>query len=228
MTSDEDNEEELEAKISSRRFGNVADPEYTLQADRLKHLLPVKTGKGQLVSRFVELTEEEVRRPQEDAEEETNRGGPARSPREDLLDRLGREDGAVSAARLYAERAALLTEYKAKIASISGQLLQNPEEKVHKLKDLLSMGRGETEPLVAETVQKLAIASLYTVLLSIIPGYKIRERTEAEKEHQLKKETKQLVEFEEALLRNYRKYLQILESLVPDAKKHGKRRKTTG
>ncbi len=47
------------------------------------------------------------------------------------------------------------------------------------------MAGGGAEALVALTVQKLATVSLLNVFLSILPGYRVRERTEQEKEHKV-------------------------------------------
>lgn len=51
------------------------------------------------------------------------------------------------------------------------------------------------------------------VLLDVIPGYAIREQTAEEKAQKQKKETRNLVNFEESLLRYHLKYLQLCEKL---------------
>ena len=56
------------------------------------------------------------------------------------------------------------------------------------------------------------------VLMDIIPGYRIRPASEMDasetNEQKLKKETKKLFEYEEALLRHYKHALQLLEAVA--------------
>ncbi|VDN36156.1 unnamed protein product [Gongylonema pulchrum] len=66
-------------------------------------------------------------------------------------------------------------------------------------------------PAVREIVMKLASVSVAQVFIDIIPGYAIRARSEEELSQKLKKETKKLFDYEQALLRYYLKYLKHLE-----------------
>lgn len=74
----------------------------------------------------------------------------------------------------------------------------------------LCIGNG-IDVLVRETAQKLAIASLTEVYVSIIPGYYIRTLSETEQQQKMKAETKNVMQFEMILISNYEKFVQILE-----------------
>lgn len=64
---------------------------------------------------------------------------------------------------------------------------------------------------VREEAQLLATSSTTQVLIDIIPGYAIRELTSEEKGQKMKKDTRQLVAFEENLLMHYSNFLKLLE-----------------
>lgn len=122
-----------------------------------------------------------------------------------------------------------MQEFKDTIASHANMLLSNPQVNVNlifnffseisifqivRLRDLYNLCNGEKiHSLVRESVQKLAIASTLQVLLDILPGYAIREQTAEEKAQKQKKETRNLVNYEESLLRYHLKYLQLCEKL---------------
>jgi len=50
--------------------------------------------------------------------------------------------------------------------------------------------------------------------IQIYSGYRIRERTEKEKEVKLSKDVKKLTEYEEGLVQQYKSFLQILENMI--------------
>lgn len=78
----------------------------------------------------------------------------------------------------------------------------------------MSLGQ-RVHPAVREEAQLLSIFNTTQVLIDIIPGYHIRQLTQEEKSQQMKKETRQLVAYEELLLMHYLNFLKVLE-------KHGK------
>ncbi|CAJ0939822.1 unnamed protein product, partial [Mesorhabditis belari] len=112
-----------------------------------------------------------------------------------------------------AKRKELLDVEEQRLASYGRQLLANPQENVFKLRDMLKLCLGEgVHSLVREKIQQLATASMVQVWLDIVPGYHIRPLTDSETGgNKLKKETKKLVTFEEAVLRYYVKFLQFVE-----------------
>ncbi|XP_076856806.1 nucleolar complex protein 3 homolog [Brachyhypopomus gauderio] len=110
-----------------------------------------------------------------------------------------------------------LEERKMHIAALGSAILADPHSSIKKLKELRAM-LMETDPCVAVTVRKLVMLSLLEVFKDIVPSYRIRPLTEAEKATKVKKETQQLREFEEGLVSQYKFYLENLEQTIKDWK----------
>ena len=122
---------------------------------------------------------------------------------------------ALSTVELLHQRHKKIEAIKQTIASMASSLLENPEAKISKLKELRQMLTDNDQDLSScITVRKLVIASLLEVFKDIIPGYKIRQYTEKEKQQSMKKETKEMRKFEDILLSNYRQYLEFLETVI--------------
>lgn len=64
-----------------------------------------------------------------------------------------------------------------------------------------------------ETTTRLAVLSLLAIFQDVIPSYRIRLPTSAEMAVRVSKETKQLWNYERALLTSYQQYLKLLDSL---------------
>ncbi|XP_067226221.1 nucleolar complex protein 3 homolog [Chanodichthys erythropterus] len=178
----------------------------------LIHLLPIKDKSGlipQSMEKPVvpEAEEEEEPKDQDELEiEEEPESGPSLTPQEQLELRTQR-----------------LMEKKLRIASVSSAILADPHANIKKLKELRAM-LMETDPCVAVTVRKLVMVSLMEVFKDIVPAYRIRPLTEAEKATKVKKETQQLREFEEGLVSQYKFYLEDLEQTVKDWKQKKQKR----
>ncbi|KAF1752777.1 hypothetical protein GCK72_019332 [Caenorhabditis remanei] len=191
--SDEDNDMELK----KRKFAGQLEEGH-------EELLPIKLKDGTLIrpTREKEVVEEE-----EDDEKSGDEEGEEDEPHREDFSHL-------SASELITKRRELLQEFKDTIASHCNMLLANPQVNIVRLRDLYNLCNGEKiHSLVREPVQKLALASTLQVLLDIVPGYAIREQTAEEKSQKQKKETRNLVNFEESLLRYHLKYLQLCEKL---------------
>lgn len=168
-----------------------------------EELLPIKLKDGTLIR---PTREKEVAEEEEEEKSDNEEGEEDEPHREDFSH--------LSASELIAKRRELLQEYKDTIASHANMLLANPQVNIVRLRDLYNLCNGEKiHSLVREPVQKLAMASTLQVLLDIVPGYAIREQTTEEKSQKQKKETRNLVNFEESLLRYHLKYLQLCEKL---------------
>ncbi|VDD76294.1 unnamed protein product [Mesocestoides corti] len=85
--------------------------------------------------------------------------------------------------------------------------------KVGRLRDLMKMA---TDPLFlkSRSLRHLLVASLCVVFKDILPTYKIRLPTEQELKQKVKKETKRLWRFEEILLKNFEKYVLLLQTIL--------------
>ncbi|CAI2353541.1 unnamed protein product [Caenorhabditis sp. 36 PRJEB53466] len=169
-----------------------------------EELLPIKLKDGTLIR---PTREKESKKEQEASENDEMEEGEEDEPHREDFSHL-------SASELLAKRRELLQEFKNIIASHCNMLLANPQTNIVRLRDLYNLCNGEKiHSLVREQVQKLAMASTLQVLLDIVPGYAIREQTAEEKAQKQKKETRNLVNFEESLLRYHLKYLQLCEKL---------------
>ncbi|ORY40133.1 NOC3p-domain-containing protein [Rhizoclosmatium globosum] len=93
------------------------------------------------------------------------------------------------------------------LAELASAIIESPEEKFGHLKQMREVAESQ-DP----TIQKFGLLSQLTVYRDIIPGYRIRPLTEAEKGVVVTKDVKKLRNFEEGLLSNYQVYLQQLET----------------
>ncbi|XP_046889100.1 nucleolar complex protein 3 homolog [Hypomesus transpacificus] len=181
------------------------------------HLLPLKNKTGlipQSMEKPVVPKKEEEEEEEEDVQtgleqfenEEETETGPALTPQEQ--EKL---------------RAQKLSERKLRIAGLGSAILSDPTNSIKKLKELRTM-LLETDPYVAVTVRKLVMVSLMEVFKDIVPSYRIRPLTEAEKTTKVKKETQQLREFEEGLVSQYKFFLENLEQTVKDWQQRKRKR----
>ncbi|KAJ3126073.1 Nucleolar complex protein 3 [Physocladia obscura] len=93
------------------------------------------------------------------------------------------------------------------LAELASDIIQNPEDNLGNLKQMYQI-TGAHDPVI----QKLGLLSQLTVFRDIIPGYRIRPLTDAEKAVTVTKDVRKIRDFEEGLLSHYQYYLQQLES----------------
>ncbi|KAJ8365680.1 hypothetical protein SKAU_G00145110 [Synaphobranchus kaupii] len=179
------------------------------------HLLPIKDKTG-LIPQTIEKPV--VQKVEEEEEEE--------EPAEDdgSQKEFEPEMSALSPQQQLQLRRQKLEDRQLRIAGLGSAILSDPVNCIKRLKELRSM-LMETDPCVAVTVRKLVMVSLMEVFKDIIPAYRIRPLTEAEKATKVKKDTQQLREFEEGLVSQYKFYLENLEQTVKDWKQK-KRKKS--
>ncbi|KAI8914260.1 nucleolar complex-associated protein-domain-containing protein [Gorgonomyces haynaldii] len=101
-----------------------------------------------------------------------------------------------------------VVQVKESLAQMATQVIEDPENNIGSLRII----RGYTGDSRPEVVS-LALLTLLAVFKDIIPGYRIRKRTDKEEQVQISKEVKKLRNFEDGLLSNYQQYLQKLEEL---------------
>uniref|UniRef100_A0A3Q1GQJ0 Nucleolar complex protein 3 homolog n=1 Tax=Acanthochromis polyacanthus TaxID=80966 RepID=A0A3Q1GQJ0_9TELE len=116
-----------------------------------------------------------------------------------------------------------INQKKMTIGSLGSAIVSDPISSVKRLKELRGM-LMEADPSVAVTVRKLVMVSLMEIFKDIVPTYRIRPLTAAEKTAKVKKETRQLREFEEGLVSQYKFYLEDLEQTIKDWKQKKKKR----
>ncbi|NXG49950.1 NOC3L protein, partial [Psilopogon haemacephalus] len=171
----------------------------------LIHLLPIKDKSG-----IIPQTMEKPALNTAQDEEEDEEMEEAEDFHEEALPVLTAEEMA-------AQRRQKLQERKMHIAALASAILSEPDNNIKKLKELRAM-LMEQDPNVAVIVRKLVMVSLMEVFKDIVPSYKIRPLTEAEKATKVKKETQKLREFEEGLVSQYKFYLENLEQTIKDWK----------
>ncbi|NXN29666.1 NOC3L protein, partial [Nycticryphes semicollaris] len=172
----------------------------------LIHLLPIKDKSGIIP----QTMEKPVLSVAQDEEEDTEEMEEAEGFPTEPLPVLSPEEMA-------AQRRQKLQERKMHIAALASAILSEPDSSIKKLKELRAM-LMEQDPNVAVIVRKLVMVSLMEIFKDIVPSYKIRPLTEAEKATKVKKETQKLREFEEGLVSQYKFYLENLEQTIKDWK----------
>ncbi|KAJ3028543.1 hypothetical protein HDV00_010180 [Rhizophlyctis rosea] len=100
-------------------------------------------------------------------------------------------------------------EAQEKLAEAASSVIEDPELHLNSLKTLRDVGKSRDFK-----IQQLALLSQLAVYKDIIPGYRIRSLTEEEQAVKVSKDVKKLREYEQALLRNYQEFLQVLENTV--------------
>ncbi|NWS20239.1 NOC3L protein, partial [Pachyramphus minor] len=171
----------------------------------LIHLLPIKDKSG-IIPQTVEKPVLSVAHDEEGTEE-TEEG-------EDFVEE---PLPVLTPEEMAAQRQQKLQERKMHIAALASAILAEPDNNIKKLKELRAM-LMEQDPNVAVIVRKLVMVSLMEIFKDIVPSYKIRPLTEAEKATKVKKETQKLREFEEGLVSQYKFYLENLEQTIKDWK----------
>lgn len=81
--------------------------------------------------------------------------------------------------------------------------------KMQKLLDLSRPHKNGNDEYIAS----LGVMSLLAIFKDILPSYRIRMPTDAERSEKLSKETRELWDYERALLTHYQQYLQLLEKI---------------
>ncbi|XP_023150719.1 nucleolar complex protein 3 homolog [Amphiprion ocellaris] len=177
------------------------------------HLLPIKDKTG-LIPQSIERVVE--KKPEDEEEEEDAAAELDESDNEVALPQL-------TPAQIERLRVEKINQKKTTIGSLGSAIVSDPISSVKRLKELRGM-LMEADPSVAVTVRKLVMVSLMEIFKDIVPTYRIRPLTAAEKTAKVKKETRQLREFEEGLVSQYKFYLEDLEQTIKDWKQKKKKR----
>ena len=117
-----------------------------------------------------------------------------------------------------------LEENKSMVGGICVSVIANPSKNLKKLKSLLSLlDLRKEDPVFKLTflkLQSLVAYSLLEVFKDILPEYRIREDVEEEVfNKKLKKETRELRQFEASLLKYYRTYISKLQRMTESVKR---------
>ncbi|XP_035219969.1 nucleolar complex protein 3 homolog isoform X1 [Stegodyphus dumicola] len=166
------------------------------KAVKVRNLLPIKSKQGLMFrSEIVQENDEE------------NSDTPSNLPVNKKL----------SLVEQYAVQRNILENLKRKVAILCTSIVEDPESNIVALKELVIMFQDTTTQMILREKKVLALSLLH-VFSDIIPGYRIRVQEEKNPKVKLKKETKKLLGFEQALLRSYKKYLDILYERIREMK----------
>lgn len=197
-----------------RSYEKVPRKMAKMEETEVIHLLPIKDKTGvipQSIERAVKKQAEEEDEEEEAADEE---GQSEEEPE---------SSAALTAAQREQRRGHMIHQRKLLIAGLGSAIMANPHGNIKRLKELRGL-LMESDPAVAVTVRKLVMVSLMEIFKDIVPTYRIRPLTPAEKAAKVKKETQQLREFEEGLVSQYKFYLEDLEQTIKDWKQKKKKR----
>ncbi|KAM9773052.1 nucleolar complex protein 3 homolog [Syngnathus typhle] len=202
-----------------RKMAAVAEKEVV-------HLLPIK-DRTRLIPQSMhrEVNKQPEEEEEDDDEEEEEAAAAAAATQEFEMGSAELIDGttALTPAQQQEARVRKIQDRKLTIARLASTVIAHPVNNVKCVKQLRGM-LMEADPCVAVTVRKLAMVSLMEIFKDIVPTYKIRPLTAAEKAAKVKKETQQLREFEEGLLSQYKFYLEDLEQCIRDWKQKKSKR----
>jgi len=178
--------------------------------DDEKEMLPLKID-GSLIRRITKMDATEIK--DEELEEFVEHDSDIEEEKEDVEEDLSELD---PIDRLVREKE-LLAETENRIYSHVKALQLDPHSEVNRLGDLIKIASGQRiHSAVREDAQLLATSCATQAFIDTIPGYHIRALTEEEKSQKMKKDTRQVISFEENLLLHYLNFLKLLE-------KHGKK-----
>lgn len=110
-----------------------------------------------------------------------------------------------------------IIQAKEEIARIAELINEDPEEHVSSFKKLAEMVEKGPHP----TIKKLALAAQAAIYRDVIPGYRIRQLSDADKAEKVSKEVRKLRNYEQALLSGYRNYVETLSTFAKLGKGEG-------
>lgn len=196
-------------------------------AKKVKTLLPLK-GKSGVIPQYMEV-EDDASVVSDDCKDENVKICDDQSNDVGIENAVAATMPTIDPVKLSLLKSNKISACKLKIVHLASSIIENPQGNLKSLKELRLM-LDDKDPVAYNIRQKLVMVSLVEVFKDIIPGYRIRDHAEKDPDTKLKKVTKELREFEEGLLRNYKSYLQHLEAatqvLSPKRKTSGSAKKT--
>lgn len=170
----------------------------------VRMLLPVKTNHG-IIRKTQVLTEQEPLEPLTQLETDENLR--EKAPKLPLPVQENH-----TAAQSLSQKYRQLQSVKQRIGALAAGIVEDPQERVAHLKELIALLRSGS-PGFVPIVQRLAALTLLEIFRDVVPGYAIAEVAK-NPNVRLKKETRALQGFEDALLRHYGQYVALLRKLL--------------
>ncbi|KAH8369393.1 hypothetical protein KR009_009639, partial [Drosophila setifemur] len=233
--ADEDNEEQQHSVGLELEYATSSKKEE--EAKKIKvDLLPIKSRDGQIITRTTEV--DYVPKPklkkQQEVEEEDEDEEEGESVFEDSDDDVVNDVDAASAmpvqkmistTDLLIARLQEIERQKYRIGIICSGLMEKPEDKMrhfHALYELMDETNPATKLPNLMPVRKLAMISTTEIFKDILPEYRVGQVDT--KMQTLRKATLERVTYENALLQQFKKFLQKLEQFTAQVNKRGGRR----
>lgn len=171
--------------------------------------LPIKLADGSVAFQKVEMENgvakkslaEEEEGDDSDVEESNSEGEEGSFEEDEDEQEADGDQGAATE-----DAATSFAQKKEELARIASGLLEDPQGRIAGLKGLHKITTSPDRRL-----QRLGMLTELAIYKDIIPGYRIRPRTEAEKQVKVSQEVKKLENFEDALVSSYHAYVQYLE-----------------
>lgn len=200
------------------------------------NLLPIKNRDGQIISRTTEVDyKPKPKIPKKDAEEIEEIEDEAKSEYEDSDDDVlyddevvkpAKEQKLISTADLLIHRQQEIERQKYRIGIICSGILEKPEDKMRNFNALFDLMEETNENGTTNllTVRKVAILSITEIFKDILPEYRVGQVDT--KMQTVRKATLERVTYENALLQQFKKFLQKLEKITASVTKRGNGRVT--
>lgn len=230
-------EDEHQSVGLEKAYSTASQKEQASQKIKLD-LLPIKSRDGEIITRTTEVdyipkpkrkakeVEEEENENEEDAENEED--DDSDNLYEDSDDDVVNDDAPVPKKKLISTTDLLIARQqeierqKYRIGIICSGILEKPEDKMRNFNALYELiddvNRVTGVPNLL-AVRKLAIVSVTEIFKDILPEYRVGQIDT--KMQTVRKATLERVNFENALLQQFKKFLQKLEQLTAQVNKRG-------
>ncbi|KAH8330328.1 hypothetical protein KR067_001259, partial [Drosophila pandora] len=234
--AEEDNEEQLQSVGLEMEYATATKKEEAAKKIKVD-LLPIKSRDGQIITRTTEVDyvpKPKVKKQADVEDEEEDEDEDGESVYEDSDDDIVNDVDApqelpgqkmLSTTDLMLVREQEIERQKYRIGIICSGLLEKPEDKMrhfHALYELMDEINPATRLPNLMPVRKLAMISATEIFKDILPEYRVGQVDT--KMQTLRKATLERVTFENALLQQFKKFLQKLEQLTGQVNKRGGQR----
>ncbi|KAH8344358.1 hypothetical protein KR084_010176, partial [Drosophila pseudotakahashii] len=230
----EEDEEQGQSIGLERAYASDTKKEQAAQKIKLD-LLPIKSRDGQIITRTTEVDylpkPKQKKKDEEEQDEDSEEDEDGETEYEDSDDDVVNDVEAtaavpvqklISTTDLLIARQQEIERQKYRIGIICSGLLEKPEDKMrnfHALYELMDEINPASRQANLMAVRKLAIISVTEIFKDILPEYRVGQVDT--KMQTLRKATLDRVTFENALLQQFKKFLQKLELITAQVNRRG-------
>ncbi|XP_016978366.1 nucleolar complex protein 3 homolog [Drosophila rhopaloa] len=233
-TAGEEDPEQGQSIGLERAYASDTKKEQAAQKIKLD-LLPIKSRDGQIITRTTEVDylpkPKQKKKNEEEKETDSEEDEDGETEYEDSDDDVVNDVEApsavpvqklISTTDLLIARQQEIERQKYRIGIICSGLLEKPEDKMrnfHALYELMDEVNPASKQANLMSVRKLAIISVTEIFKDILPEYRVGQVDT--KMQTLRKATLDRVTFENALLQQFKKFLQKLEQITAQVNRRG-------